>query len=407
MSTMRIRVSLYLNFFVFAILLNTVGIVILQVITEYDVSRVQAASLEAFKDLSIMFVSFLVASYIPRMGYKRSMLYGLLAVTLVSILVASVSGFWVTPVLYTVVGASFALIKISVYSTVGLITKNQKEHTGMMNFLEGTFMVGFLIGPQIFSVMIGTRHWSETYWIMAVISAIALILLLITDFDESSVGEESEQASIKQMFILLKFPMVWVFVICAVLYVMIEQSFGTWLPTFNKEIFSLSEAQAASFLSIYSGSIALSRFLAGYLSRKFSWLTIQLTFLAIAVALTLIVLLQTFNMESKVYENWYEAPIAAYVFSMVGFFIGPIYPTICSIVLSKLEKVRQSPMTGLIVIFSALGGTFGSLTIGYFSQHFNTHDAFFFPLIPMVLLALMLIPYKKLSDKFGVEHHTA
>ncbi len=96
----------------------------------------------------------------------------------------------------------------------------------------------------------------------------------------------------------------------------------------------------------------------------------------------------------------------AFIFSMVGFFIGPIYPTICSIVLSKLEKSRHSSMTGLIIIFSALGGTSGSMIIGFFSQNFSVHNAFFFPLVPITLLALVLIPYKKLSDKFAMEHHT-
>jgi hypothetical protein len=63
-------------------------------------------------------------------------------------------------------------------------------------------------------------------------------------------------------------------------------------------------------------------------------------------------------------------------------------------------------MTGLIIIFSALGGTSGSMIIGFFSQNFSVHNAFYFPLIPITLLAFMLIPYKKLSDKFGIEHHT-
>ena len=74
------------------------------------------------------------------------MIVGLLAVTLASVLVAAVYGFWVTPILYAVVGSSFALMKISVYSTVGLITSDQKEHAGLMNTLEGTFMVGSLTG---------------------------------------------------------------------------------------------------------------------------------------------------------------------------------------------------------------------------------------------------------------------
>ena len=77
MSTWRVKLSLSLNYFVFAILLNSVGIVILQVINNYGIPESSASVLEAFKDLSIAIVSFFIASFLPRIGYKRSMLIGI------------------------------------------------------------------------------------------------------------------------------------------------------------------------------------------------------------------------------------------------------------------------------------------------------------------------------------------
>jgi MFS transporter, FHS family, glucose/mannose:H+ symporter len=403
----RIRLSLFLNFFLFAILLNTVGIVIAQTIVDYQVTRVQAGALEACKDLSIMLVSLLVASYVPRFGYRRSMLAALLAVTLASMLIAGVTGFWVAPVLYVIVGSSFALMKVSVYSTVGLITRDQKGHTSLMNLLEGIFQVGSLTGPLLFSAMIFWSHWNNTYWLIAILSAVALVLMLTTPLDESDARSGAAQAGLRQMLGLLRVPMVWVFVVCAWLYVMIEQSFGTWLPTFNREIFGASQARSAALLSLFAGSIAASRFLAGVLVRRVSWLVLQVIYLVAAFALTLTVVLVTRGGSAGDGASWLGTPALAYVFSLVGFFLGPIYPTISSIVLSRLEKSRHSAMTGLIIIFSALGGTTGSLLLGFFSQRYSTHDAFYFPLVPITLLALILLPYKRLSDRFGREHGTA
>ena len=280
-SHWKIRLSLALNFAVFAILLNTVGIVIKRVIDDYGVNEGKAASLEAFKDLSIAAASFLLASYIPRLGYRRAMLTGLLTVSLASMLVAAVTGFWVTPVLYVAIGVSFALMKGAVYSTVGLITKDQGEHTSLMNVLEGVFQVGALVGPLFFSFRALLQYsWRDTYWIIAGVSALAFGLLLTTSLDESEVVTHPEQAGFVEMLKLLRLPVVWLFVLCAWLYVMIEQSFGTWLPTFHERVFGLSPALAAGLLSLYAGSIALSRFLMGYLSRHFPWLAVQLTLLA-------------------------------------------------------------------------------------------------------------------------------
>ena len=68
-----IKVSLFVNYFVFAILLNSVGIVILQVQNSYGVTESSAAVLEAFKDLSIAITSFLVTDsiFITRLRFIR------------------------------------------------------------------------------------------------------------------------------------------------------------------------------------------------------------------------------------------------------------------------------------------------------------------------------------------------
>ena len=57
MKNWQIKTSLFLNYFVFAILLNSVGTVILQVQNNYGVSEGSASVLEAFKDLSIAIMS--------------------------------------------------------------------------------------------------------------------------------------------------------------------------------------------------------------------------------------------------------------------------------------------------------------------------------------------------------------
>lgn len=111
MSNWKIKLSLFLNYFVFAILLNSVGTVILQVQGNFGISESSASVLEAFKDLSIALVSFLVASFITRIGYKNSMLIALAFVTLACAAMPSLPSFAMTKVLFAVVGTSFALIK--------------------------------------------------------------------------------------------------------------------------------------------------------------------------------------------------------------------------------------------------------------------------------------------------------
>jgi hypothetical protein len=71
MNRLRMIAALALIYIVFAILLNSVGTVILQSITTFGIDKPEASSLERYKDLTIAFVSFLVASFLPMLGYRR------------------------------------------------------------------------------------------------------------------------------------------------------------------------------------------------------------------------------------------------------------------------------------------------------------------------------------------------
>src|SRR5882672_11007182 len=178
MQNWRIKVSLFLNYFVFAILLNSVGTVILQVQNNYGVSESSASILEAFKDLSIAIVSFLVGSYITRIGYKNSMLIALGFIALVCLLMPSFGSFTMTKLLFAATGTSFALIKVSVYATIGIVTANKKEHASFMNFIESFFMVGILTGYFIFSAFAEdgvpqSTQWFNVYYLLAGIAIAA------------------------------------------------------------------------------------------------------------------------------------------------------------------------------------------------------------------------------------------
>jgi fucose permease len=190
--------------------------------------------------------------------------------------------------------------------------------------------------------------------------------------------------------------MVWVFALCAFFYVMIEQSFGTWLPTFHQQVFGLTPAAAAGLLSLYAGSIAAGRFVFGAVALRVPWVWLLLALLLAAIAVTGIIVSTTGGEPPAPVEAWTQAPIAAFALSALGLFLGPIYPTIVSAVLGRLEPSRHSAMTGLIIVFSALGGATGSFIVGVLSRGFSTHDAFYFPLVPMALLVALLVPFDRL-----------
>lgn len=410
MSNLKIKISLFLNYFVFAILLNSVGVVILQVQGNFDISKGSASVLEAFKDLSIAITSFLVASFVVRIGYKRSMLLALAFVSAMCLVMPNVSSFLTTKLLFATVGVSFALIKVSVFSTLGLVTANKKEHISLMSFLESFFMIGVLSGNFIFSAFVDNDHpestgWFKVYYILAGLSILAFLLLLSTKLDETPV-QKAEKEEVKSladdfagMLKLIILPLVLVFILSAFFYVLIEQSIQSWLPTFNKDVLKLSSSLAIQMAGILSAAIALGRFLAGILLRKIDWLVVLVSCVICAGALVLITVPLTRNLSVTEIKNLMSVPVVAFAFPLIGLFLAPIYPAINSVILSNLPAHKHAAMSGLIVVFSALGGTTGSIITGNIFDRYGGQTAFYFSLVPMAILIIVLLVFKRIQPK--------
>lgn len=404
MKNFSIKLSIYLNYFVFAILLNSVGIVIAKSINVYGVVESDASLLEAFKDLPIAFVSFLVASFLPRFGYKRAMLVALVIVFFGCLGMYYGNTFDTAKVLFLTVGVSFALIKLSVYSLIGVVTDTPKEHSSLMSSVEGFFMVGIASAYFLFPAFYSDTDpdaWLQVYPVLCIIIALSFVLLLFSKINiPIETSGKSVVDDIKSSAGLLVMPLVLVFIFSAFFFVMIEQGIMTWLPRFNEKIFSFSEVLSVQMASILAISLALGRFISGWVSKSIAWEKIVIVCSIISVVILLSVLPQLkIEGNAVVLKGLGDVPLLGLILPLIGLFIAPIYPLLNSTVLSHLPKRLHSPMSGLIIIFSALGGTLGSRIVGTLFEHIGGVNAFYFLIIPIALLVVSVLIIKRLIKK--------
>lgn len=407
MQHWRIKLSLFINYFVFAILLNSVGTVILMVQNNFGVSEGAASVLEGFKDLPIAITSFLVASFVARIGYKRTMLAALGVIGVVCLVMPSVPAFWMTKLLFATIGVTFALIKVSVFATIGLISDSRKAHASFMNFLESLFMIGVLSGYFVFSAFIEDANptstaWLDVYYLLAGLCAVAFVLLATTTLDESAAEPEAGASVASDFTAMLKLvirPLILVFIVSVFLYVLIEQSIMSWLPTFNRDILHLPTRLSIQMASILAGATALGRFIAGFALKRIHWHTFLTGNLLIAALLVLVSMPMASGVGESVVTGWLTAPLAAFVFPLIGFCLAPVYPAINSVMLSALPVRQHGAMSGLIVVFSALGGTTGSIITGNLFEHLGGQTAFYFSLVPIGIIMLALLFFRRMTDR--------
>lgn len=394
--------AMYLNFFVFAILLNSVGIVILKSINNYGVTELQASTLELFNDMPVAIVSFLFASFIPKIGYKKTMIIGL---TLVLVGLAQMylgNSFSSAQILFAIVGGTFGLIKVSVYGSIGHIAEGEKAHNSIMSTVDGIFMFGvasaYFLFPA-FNTEGMPNAWLNVYVLLGAMVVIAILFLIRIPELPKAQGKVNLIEEFKPMLGLITKLLVIVFVFSAFLYVMIEQGIMTWLPTFNEKVLSLSEDNSIRMASILALSLGFGRILGGQFSERLHWSLVLSIAIVCSMLMVAFVLPQALSKEISADPNTlFGLPIIAFVFPLVGLFIAPIYPLLNSVVLSALPKTLHSPMSGLIVLFSATGGTLGSRITAYFFETLGG-AAFYFTLVPMTLLLIAVFILRKLTAK--------
>ncbi len=398
-GTVRTTAALIVTYAILGLLMNSVGTVILQSISAYGISKPHAASLEACKDLSVVVASFLVAASLSKFGFRRAQMTVMTVIGLGSLLMPFTNAFWMNQAMFVIVGLCFGVAKVATYSSIGLLRPDPKGHASLTTLIEGIFMLGILAGIWMFGWFIGAdsngSDWLRVYYVIAALSAVSLILWSAAELDESNAAPSAELADVGRMDMLrlAALPATVAFLLSVFLYVLIEQSIGTWLPTFNNEVLNLPSALSVQMSGIFIAALAIGRLGASGLVARFGWLRLLLICISAMAVLVLLTLPMTDNAGTAPVTSWADAPLAAYILPLIGVFMAPIYPILCSIMLSALPQERHPPMVGLIVIFSALGGTVGSFVTGLVFQNLSGQTAFYLVLAPLAALAVMLVRF--------------
>ena len=402
MKNIGIKTSLFINYFVFAALLNSVGILVERSQEVYNVTKAQAAILEPFKDLSIAFVAFLVGSFLPKIGYKRAMLISLAMVFFGCLGMYFGDSFWTVKLLFAMTGMGFAIVKVSVFALISYVTESKKEHSSFMSLIETVFMLGIIFMYVVFPLFYSDSNpkaWLNGYLLMAILILISFVIILFSKFDIETSASNSISEDLKTMFSLFLKPLIWVFMTFAFFYVMTEQGIMTWLPTFNKETLSLGPKLGSQMAVLLMVAIATGRFVTGILAKKIKWIYISSISVVLAIVLVLMVLPLAKNVVPREINSIADLPVVSYLFPLIGLFLAPLYPLVNSTMLTSTDKSHQSALAGLLTFFSAIGGTVGSLLVGNLFDTLGGDSVFYLSLIPFALIFISLFMINRLSSK--------
>lgn len=387
----NISLPLKLTFLIFSMVLNCMGLIILQ-LADTNITYGELGFLESFKDLPIAFISLFAVSFINKTGAKKALIFALAIVGFCSCLLPFVEVFWFYKLWFAIIGTCFAIGKICVFGIIRNNISDEKSLAKTMSNVEASFMIGIFVVNTGFGWLISSRYsefWKFGFLLIAILSVITIAML-----SKAKISEAKSLENIKIRSELSGFatPSVLLFLGVVFFIVFVEQGFNSWLPSFYKnhlKVNSFFALQATSFLSLFSYA---GRTITANIIRKFSLPGYYITCMSfIIVLLITIVGIQYFDSENS-------KPLL-FLFPVIGLFLSPLYPVINSKMIAQVDKEKINLFTSLIVIFSSLGSSVSSIIMAilFGKQLLNYYPLYI--LSSVILLFVMSLVFFTFSKR--------
>jgi fucose permease len=360
-----IRWLTYLMFFMFAMTTDSVGVIIPQVIAEFQLSMTAAGALHYGSMSAIALAGLGLGFLADRLGRKRSILLGLALFSAAAFLYPSMRSFPELLALMMVSGAAIGIFKTGALALVGDLSNSTTEHTRTMNLVEGCFGVGAIVGPFLVTQL--AQAGVSWRWLYVVAGSLCVLLLLIAAAARypaparPAAPRAAPPAAAGRgggALALLRDPYAMGFSLAAFSYVAVECAIYVWMPTLLTDYHGPATLLALYALPVFFTLRAAGRFLGAWLLGHFEW--------SLAIALCSAAILACF---AGSLAGGVDA--AVYLLPLAGLFTSIIYPTINSKGIGCFATTQHGCVAGVILFFTCAGAALGPLAMGAVSDAFG------------------------------------
>ena len=345
-----VKALTYAMFAMFAMTTDSVGVIIPEVIRTLRLSLTAAGTFQYATMTGIAVGGLLLGSLADRMGRQRTIVAGLVLFGTACLLLSAGDALWFFAVLLALSGVAIGIFKTGALALIGDISTSTAEHTSIMNWAEGFFGVGAIVGPALLTRLLGAGlSWKWLYVIAGGMCVILVVLALLVRYPETP--RRAATGSTRGTATALRNPYVLAFSAGAFLYVAVEAAIYVWMPTLLARYTGSATALAAYSLSIFFLLRAAGRFLGGWVLQRARWQLVLMVFSGCILACF------AFTVIGGV-------AAAVFVLPLSGLFMSVMYPTINSKGISCAHKGDHGAAAGVILFFTCVSAVVAPLTIG-------------------------------------------
>jgi len=366
----------FLMFMMFAMTTDAVGVIIPEVMKQFQLSMTAAGLMHYAPMVAIALAGIFLGFLADKFGRKKTIIIGLALFSVNSYLFLTGNTFAFFLGLLIISGIAIGIFKTAALALIGDISKSTTEHTSTMNAVEGFFGVGAIIGPFIVTYLLKTGvDWKWLYVVAGSLCIVLIVIALMVEYPKTKKTTE-DPINLKATLSMMKDPYALGFSLAAFLYVSVECAIYVWMPTLIAGYNGSAVFIATYALSIFFILRAGGRFLGAWLMARFNW----------ALVLSIFSFLIFLCFLGSVIGG---IGFAVVLLPLSGLFMSVIYPTINSKGISCFPKAKHGSVAGVILFFTAAGAALGPLLMGAVSDAFG-HNAKYGFVLATVFSGLLL-----------------
>ena len=247
----------------------------------------------------------------------------------------------------------------------------------MMNFLHFFYGVGSSVSPKYVGwLLMSNIPWKEVYLYSLILISIIFIYLLFTSFPQKDEKHNTQKIPLGT-FVSDK--RVWLFSGLLGFCIVVEAGIGTWLVNFLQVFYSMNVNDSSFYMSLFFIFFTAGRLAGGFIVEKLGYIKALFYFTLSTLMLLLFGLILG--------GGW------IILFSLTGFFISVMYPTIMTIIMKEFTKDTTAAMGLIITAGGAVNMVFNWL-IGKTSDYFGVWTGFASILIYASMIIVLLLALK-------------
>jgi fucose permease len=266
-------------------------------------------------------------------------------------------------------------------SALNAYLSEQADATMLLNRLHAFFGVGALVGPALAAWMLTSVSWTTVLLAvgLACVPLVAGFAVLYPSHKvhlEDGDGAASHDVRRGLLVTALRDPGVLLGAVFLAVYVGLEISVGNWGFSFMVGHYELRPVLAGYTISGYWLGLTVGRFVISPVARRFGITAANMTMTCLV------------GVAASAALTWMAqvAALASVGFALLGFFLGPIFPTLMSLVPRLTSSRLVATAVGVINGFSVIGGAVFSWMAGAIAQGHGVSTLLPFALVLALLL---------------------